>query len=160
MILETGYDEIWVEEDFGSGEERYLIRRYAGDIVEKLQSKHYKRLKLWQFLCKIWGIRRIAFKVLSRKIDAWNADAFDWFLRDWNGIFEKDGRTAAPCTRENKIKLIKTSEKRKDWLFTKVQLPTTFDDKIQEIVKNLLKPFNMSSNGVEVKENPPIAESA
>lgn len=160
MRLKKDIDQAWIEEDFGSGTEKFLVRRWTGKIVDELNEKHNKHIKLWQFLAKVWFLRKSASKVLISKVAAWESDVYDWILRDWDGIFQEDGVNKALCNRKNKILLIETSEKRKNWIMTKASLPQTFDMKIEELVKNLLSPSNIKPLGSKARDNRQTVPSA
>jgi hypothetical protein len=112
MKLFSDYDETWVEKDFGDGIERYLIRYYSEEHIERLKKTHGNNIAKFQ------------------------SDAIDFVLRDWEGILGKNGQKAE-CNRKNKEALINTSPKRAEWLFTIAQLHRTFGEGAESIVGKL-----------------------
>ena len=178
--LDKDVDKVWQTHDFGQAEESYLLSEYTQDMVAKLRKKHSTpntkqddvkhQANLRELRKKNTGqklkdaIRKAELRheqpnVTPESLEAWNQDALDLVLHDWENAIIDDQGKKVECTSAAKRALAKKSTMRREWLLGRAQIPTTFYPDVEEMLGNSGRPSSSEKNGKAAKGSSLIAES-
>lgn len=146
MDISNEYSTRWVEYEVGKEKLCFKLRYYPDEVRLAIQKE-----------CEV----KTATGKTEIDYDKFGIKALDHMLMDWKGI-EENGK-ALKCTRENKNKFLVHFPDITEWIATVSQIRQTFGPDVEEIVKNFVRPSNLSENGIDptVETDPElIVESA
>ena len=83
---------------------RVKIRAYNNEILKQISDKHTKEVVEYKQAGKRGNLQRITY--LKSDEEAVQGDLWDYSILEWEG-FQDESKTDIPCTRENKILLMR-----------------------------------------------------
>lgn len=111
---------VWVEFD---NDVSFKVRYASPEVIRKIRKGHTKR-----------GWRQNA-RIETVNDDAFDAELWDKVIEDWKGIVIPDDtgkEIIAPCTKENKLKLIDISAEHGSFILEQATDISNFIDVAQE----------------------------
>ena len=149
--LKKDTDSTWIQNDFGTGTEKYRIAYYSEEQQLNLLKKYGHRDKKKKYKANEYDITDDNALKLRQ-------ESFNSILLDWDDSIQDENGKPVKCGEEEKKQFVIDAFARVFWIILKARNILTFLPDLEQVAKNSSRPLDTKKNTEEVKSNSQTAE--
>jgi len=169
--LKKDTDSTWVDADFDSGREKYLISYYSPEIIIELFQKYghrdpcfwrHKETKVevsekpkdpdnYEQLDKVYAENE--YDITDENALKLRQEAICTVIRDWDESIQDEHGEPVQCGEQEKKQLVLDSNARVTWILLKARNLLTFLPNMEQAVKNSNRPSSTERPSKVVENN-------